>query len=192
MEPIRRAALVDAAILEIGRAGTLDVTVSQIARRAGMSSGLAHHYFGSKEQIFLAAMRRIMSDLGDRVRAELAHARTPRERLNAIIAASFAEEEFAAEVISAWLTFYTLAQNNEGARRLLHVYIQRLNSNLVYNLRRLTNPANARLIANGLGAMIDGLYIRQALSQNPLDRYQTMGLVWDYLDLKLSNRAEVV
>ncbi|MDG1319155.1 MAG: TetR family transcriptional regulator, partial [Paracoccaceae bacterium] len=46
MEPIRRAALVKATIAEIGEAGTLDVTVSQIAKRAGMSSGLAHHYFG--------------------------------------------------------------------------------------------------------------------------------------------------
>lgn len=47
MEPIRRRALVKATIAEIGLAGNLDVTVSQIARRAGMSSALAHHYFGS-------------------------------------------------------------------------------------------------------------------------------------------------
>jgi len=43
MEPIRRAALVEATITEIGVQGNLDVTVSQIARRAGMSSALAHH-----------------------------------------------------------------------------------------------------------------------------------------------------
>ena len=61
MEPIRKAALVQATIAEIGRAGSLDVTVAQIARRAGMSSALAHHYFGSKEQIFLAAMRHVLS-----------------------------------------------------------------------------------------------------------------------------------
>ena len=54
MEPIRRKALVDATIVEIGRMGSLDVTVSQIAKRAGMSSALAHHYFGGKDQIFLA------------------------------------------------------------------------------------------------------------------------------------------
>ena len=35
MEPIRKAALVKATIAEIGRAGSLDVTVSQIAKRAG-------------------------------------------------------------------------------------------------------------------------------------------------------------
>ena len=50
MEPIRRGALVQATIHEIGRAGSLDVTVTQIAKRAGMSSALAHHYFGAKSR----------------------------------------------------------------------------------------------------------------------------------------------
>ena len=71
MEPIRKAALVKATITEIGRAGSLDVTVSQIAKRAGMSSALAHHYFGSKEEIFLAAMRHILSLYGAEVRGAL-------------------------------------------------------------------------------------------------------------------------
>ena len=59
MEPIRRAALIKATITEIGKAGSLDITVSQIAKQAGMSSALAHHYFGSKDEIFLAAMRHV-------------------------------------------------------------------------------------------------------------------------------------
>jgi TetR/AcrR family transcriptional regulator, transcriptional repressor of bet genes len=189
MEPIRRAALVKAAIAEIGAAGTLEVTVSQIARRAGVSSGLAHHYFGSKEQIFLASMRHIMTLFGARVRTELAEANTPRERLNGIIAASFDPEEFAPEVISSWLIFYVQAQNSDGAMLLLNIYIKRFHSNLVFNLKHLTNDANAHLIAAGVAALIDGLYIRQALDKNPLDRFQTMGLVWDYLDLKLAQGA---
>ncbi|MBZ0130619.1 MAG: transcriptional regulator BetI [Rhodobacteraceae bacterium] len=190
MEPIRRAALVEAAIAEIGAAGTLDVTVSRIARRAGVSSGLAHHYFGSKEQIFLASMRHIQTLFGRRVREELRSADTPRDRLNAIIAASFDPDEFAPEIVSAWLIFYVQAQNSPEARRLLHVYTTRLHSNLVFNLKSLTNDANAHVIASALGALIDGLYIRQALGENRLDRYQTMGLVWDYLDIKLSQGGE--
>ena len=68
MEPIRRQALVKATIAEIGQHCTLDVTVSQIARRAGMSSALAHHYFGGKEQIFVAAMRYTMGVYAAEVR----------------------------------------------------------------------------------------------------------------------------
>lgn len=190
MEPIRRAALVDATIAMIGETGSLDVTVSAIAKRAGMSSALAHHYFGSKDQIFLAAMRHILASFGERARQELKHAQMPRERLNSIIAACFDPDEFEPEVISSWLSFYVQAQTSDGARRLLRIYTQRLHSNLVYNLKELTNPANAHLIANGLAALIDGLYIRQALRENRLDRFQTMGLVWDYLDMKLMQRAQ--
>src|SRR5262245_29435487 len=57
---LRKDALIRAAIKEVGQAGSLDVTVSQIADRAGVSSALAHHYFGSKEQIFLSSMRYIL------------------------------------------------------------------------------------------------------------------------------------
>ncbi|MFB2604448.1 TetR family transcriptional regulator, partial [Rhizobium phaseoli] len=49
MEPVRRKALVDAALRVIGDHGSLAVTMSDIARQAGVSAALAHHYFGSKE-----------------------------------------------------------------------------------------------------------------------------------------------
>ena len=39
-EPIRKAALINAAISTVGRAGSLDVTVAQIARAAGILAGL--------------------------------------------------------------------------------------------------------------------------------------------------------
>ncbi|MFP4273580.1 MAG: transcriptional regulator BetI, partial [Paracoccaceae bacterium] len=103
MEPIRRAALVKATIDEIGAAGSLDVTVAQIARRAGMSSALAHHYFGGKEQIFLAAMRHVLALYGAGVRGALAMADGPQARIEAIVRASFSGDNFRREVISAWL-----------------------------------------------------------------------------------------
>lgn len=161
MEPIRRDALVKATIKEVGTVGSLDVTVSQIARRAGMSSALAHHYFGGKDQIFLAAMRRILSDFGAEIRQEL-HAAPPEQRAEAIIRASFAPSCFAPETISAWMTFYVLAQTNSDALRLWTIYQSRIRSNLAHALRgRCADPV---AVAQTLSALIDGLYIRAALS----------------------------
>lgn len=161
MEPIRREALVKATIAEIGAAGSLDVTVSQIARRAGMSSALAHHYFGGKDQIFLAAMRRILSDFATQVRAGL-HEAPGDKRAAAIVRACFAPSCFAPDVISAWMTFYVLAQTNAQAFRLWRVYQQRLKSNLTHALRGTArDPVQA---ARTMAALIDGLYIRAALA----------------------------
>lgn len=168
MEPIRKAALVKATIVEIGRTGSLDVTVGQIARRAGMSAALAHHYYGSKEALFLAAMRHILSLYGAEVRGALAMARDPAARLDAILAASFSPANFRREAIGAWLNFYVLAQTVPEARRLLSVYQARLRSNLVHALRPLCG-ARAPALADSLGALIDGLYLREALKSGPPD-----------------------
>jgi TetR/AcrR family transcriptional repressor of bet genes len=160
MEPIRRDALVRATIAEIGEAGTLDVTVSQIARRAGVSSALAHHYFGGKDQIFLAAMRRILTDFADEVLRELRLAH-PDHRAEAIIRACFAPSCFAPGTISAWMSFYVMAQRHNDALRLWRVYQARMRSNLIDALRSYS--AAPETDAATLIALIDGLYIRAAL-----------------------------
>lgn len=183
-EPIRRAALVKATIETVGEAGSLEVTVAQIARRAGMSAALAHHYFGSKEQIFLAAMRSILTLYGAEVRGALATAQSPAERLRAIVAGSFAPGSFRRETISAWLNFYVLAQHNAQAHRLLRIYQHRLRSNLRHDLRPLVGP-RAEAVARGLGAMIDGVYIRAALAEGAPDRKYALDIVTEYLDREL-------
>lgn len=167
MEPIRRAALVQATIAEIGEAGSLDVTVSRIAKRAGMSSALAHHYFGGKDQIFVAAMRQILREYGDEVRRELRSASTPLQRAKAILRANFAPTCFAPASVSAWMTFYAQAQTNPEAMRLLRVYQSRLRSNLSDAMRPLCGDAHEA--ADLLAALIDGLYLRSALTKPDAD-----------------------
>lgn len=188
MEPIRRAALVKATIAEVGSAGTLDVTVGQIAKRAGVSSALAHHYFGGKEQIFLAAMRHILSNYGAEVRDALRGTATPYARLRAVIEASFAPENFRTEVVGAWLNFYVLAQTSEGAGRLLHIYQRRLRSNLVFGLRPLVAADRLEECAEGIAAIIDGLYIRRALgSCGPSD---PLAIAEQYIETLLNYQEE--
>ncbi len=184
MEPIRKAALVNATIVEVGRTGSLDVTVSQIAKRAGMSTALAHHYFGGKEAMFLAAMRHVLSLYGAEVRGALAVAEGPEGRLNAILRASFSPANFRREVVGAWLNFYVLAQTVPEARRLLGVYQARLKSNLMVCLRPLAGD-RAERVAQGLGALIDGVYLREALSGRAPDGKASVALVLDYLTAEL-------
>ncbi len=184
MEPIRKAALVKATIVEIGRAGSLDVTVSQIAKRAGMSSALAHHYFGSKEDMFLAAMRHILSLYGAEVRGALHLAQGPEQRLHAVLAASFSPANFRREAVGAWLNFWVLAQTVPEAKRLLAVYQRRLRSNLLTGLRPLAG-ARAEAVADGLGALIDGLYLREVLKSGPPDGRAAVATALAYLNAQL-------
>lgn len=187
MEPIRKAALVKATIAEIGRAGSLDVTVSQIAKRAGMSSALAHHYFGSKEEIFLAAMRHILTIYGAEVRGALSLARTPEDRLRAVLVASFSAANFRREAVGAWLNFWVLAQTVPEAKRLLKIYQGRLRSNLMVGLRPLAGD-RAVAIAAGLGALIDGLYLREVLKSGAPDGAAAVAMALEFLNAELGRK----
>jgi TetR/AcrR family transcriptional repressor of bet genes len=188
MEPIRKAALVKATIVEIGRAGSLDVTVSQIAKRAGMSSALAHHYFGSKEEMFLAAMRHVLTLYGAEVRGALATAEGPEGRLRAVLRASFSPGNFRREAVGAWLNFWVLAQTVPEAKRLLAVYQRRLRSNLLTGLRPLAGD-RAEAMADGLGALIDGVYLREVLKSGPPDSAAAVAVVLDYLNTELKGKS---
>jgi len=188
MQPLRRQAMIRATISEIAAAGSLDVTVSQIAKRAGMSPALAMHYFGTKDKIFLATMRHVLELYRQAVRKRLDGVSDPYERIVGIIDASFEASQLEREVVAAWLAFYVRALQSGEARRLLNVYAGRLQSNLRFNLRQLFDEATAKQIAQGLASLIDGFYIRHALQDLVPDRDETRALVQDYLELWLERK----
>lgn len=186
MEPVRRKALVDAAMRVIGDHGSLTVTMSEIAKQAGVSPALAHHYFGSKEQLLIETVRVHLQRLRDSVVTALRAAPTPREKLSAVIRVSFQADQFAPETIAAWLAFYAEAQRSEETRRFLVIYARRLRSNLLANLKTLCPAEDAERIAEGAAAMIDGLYIRQGLRSAPISIEASIALTEDYLTTHLN------
>lgn len=187
MEPVRRAALVEATIAEIGSEGSLDVTVGKIARRAGVSSGLAHHYFGGKDDLFLAAMAHILIGFRQEVRDAIRDKVAPRRRIEALIRACFADSCFEPETIAAWLNFYVMAQTSEDAATLLNIYQMRLRSNLRHALRPLTNRPEE--MAETLAALIDGHYLRQALQSGAMGAPEAARLTLSTLNDMLEARV---
>lgn len=188
-EPERRRALINAAIDTIGEHGSLDVSVKEIARQAGMSSSLAFHYFGGKDEIITETMRHLLRELTVSMTAGLKQAKSPMERVDAVIQSSFTAEQFERKTIAAWLVFYLHAYSCEQAARLLAIYSRRLNSNLLSGLSELTDRKHANEVAAGLGALIDGIYIRQGLSAEGPDAASAIALCRHYLLAALGTRS---
>ena len=184
-QTMRRKALIDAAILTIGEQGSLDVSVREIANRAGMSTALAFHYFGDKDEIVSQTMRHLMRVFSNEVRFRLLLAVTPRDRVDAIIRASFATSQFERTTIAAWLVFYLRAYSSHKAARLLQVYSSRLRSNLVHALSPLAARRDSREIAEGLAAMIDGLYVRHALRPAGPDAAEAIAQCQSFIEHRL-------
>ena len=133
-------------------------------------------------------MRHILAELAGDLRAALAAARGPRERLSAVIAVNFSEKQFSPETIAAWLAFYVEAQCSTALRRVLKIYTRRLHSNLMTGLLPLLPRAEADRACEGIAALIDGLYIRRALKDGMPNAATAVALVEDYLETKLSQR----
>ncbi len=185
MQPIRRQELVIAAIEAIHERGLNGVTMGDIAKRAGVSPALAHHYFGSKDELLSATMRHLLGEFALAARRRLANAVGPRARVDAILDACFAPEQFSPAVISTWLAFYMQSVHDQVAARLLAVYLKRLEANLRHDLRPLVGDGAAAL-ARGIAAMIDGLWLHAALPTLHRSPDEALGILRDYLDGRLA------
>ncbi|OJJ13059.1 MULTISPECIES: transcriptional regulator BetI [unclassified Roseibium] len=186
MEEERRRSLINATVDAIHERGYSDVTMAQIAKRAGVSGGLVHHYFGSKDQLLAATMRHLLTELGREIQEGLSKASTPRERISAIIAGNFAVDQFQPAVIAAWLAFYVQSRTTTSNRRLLKIYAARLASNLTHNFKAFVPREDALRLAEGTASMIDGVWIRQALSDSKTDRQAAIALVEDYVETQIA------
>ena len=185
MAPIRRKQLVEAAIAVIHEKGFADATVARIARRAGISAGLVHHYFEDKDDLLFTTMRHLLAELRADAVARLAEARDPRQRVCAIINACFGDSQFEEQVFSAWLALYGNARQSHRLRQIVSIYHRRLKSSLVHELRRLVPAVEAPRLADGIGAMIDGLWLRYALTGKPAHPEIPRALTRDYLTAAL-------
>src|SRR5499427_10783991 len=90
LEDARRAQLIEVTIDSLAEVGFVGTTLAEIAGRAGVSPGLVAHYFGDKDGLLEAAFRKLARVVAGRVRARLALARTPRNRVQAVIDSNLA------------------------------------------------------------------------------------------------------
>lgn len=164
MEEIRRKQLIDATIASIHEDGFAETTVARISRRAGVSTGIVHHYFGGKEDLLAATLRRLLSDIRSEVSARLVKARTPMERIDAIIEGNFSDRQFTPQAVSAWLTFWAQVAHAPQLARLQRINSERSLSNIRHALKQVLPADRAEEVALGLSALIDGLWLRCALS----------------------------
>lgn len=172
-------------LAELGYVGT---TLAQIASRAGVSPGLVAHYFGDKDSLLDAAFRSLTQRVGNHVRSRLRLVSTPRARIQAIIDANLAPEEFEQRTGTAWLAFWGQVLRVKSLKRVQSVYQQRTLSNLRGSLKKLVPPDEAHRLAAMIAAMIDGVWLRAALSGwREADSESARALLTEFVDGRLKH-----
>ena len=186
-EESRRSQFIEVTIDSLAEVGFVGTTLAQIAGRAGVSPGLVAHYFGDKDGLLDAAFRSLARRVGDQVRGRLRSIATPRARIQAIIDANLAPEEFDRRTGTAWLAFWGQVLQVPSLRRVQSVYQRRTLTNLKSSLKKLVPPEEAQSLAAMIAAMIDGVWLRAALSGwQEADSASARALLTEFVDRRLN------
>jgi TetR/AcrR family transcriptional repressor of bet genes len=190
MQPIRRKQLIDATLTAVDQVGMHDASISRIARLAGVSNGIISHYFQDKNGLLAASMRHLMQQVltvQREHRAALAED-TPLLHLREIILSNFDDTQVNNTAMKTWLAFWASSMHQPALQRLQRINDHRLYSNLCGQFKRALALEQARSAARGLAALIDGLWLRGALSGSAFDVHQALQIAYEYLDMQLAKQ----
>lgn len=185
-EDLRKRQLIDATIAAIAEVGFAQSTLGEIARRAGVSPGLVAHYFENKDGLLEATMRRLVGALGRTVTARLATLEGPRERIQAVIETNLGPAEFDRRTATVWLAFWSQVPHSPRVARIQRAYERRTESTLVHAFLAFTPRTEARRLARAVAALIDGIWIRAALSTSEPDPAEAIAIVSAFVDAQLA------
>jgi AcrR family transcriptional regulator len=170
----KAARIVEAMRTSVATRGIAGSTFDRVAREAGVSRGLLHYYFGTKERLLVEVVRRECEVRGELLELAVAGAADSDELIDALVR-SF--EEILGEASSGVVTFYelfTLGQRNreigaelaELARSTRQRLADALHAGRRAGVFELRAPADE--VANFLFALADGVTVRR-LSEPDLD-----------------------
>jgi len=168
IKEVRQQQLIDATLLSVAEHGLQHTTINTISKLAGMSSGIISHYFGGKQGLIEATLTYLLEQLKRALLTKIANKHlSPEDRLLMIVEANFTELQRSSAATKTWLSFWSQAMHDPGLARLQHINSQRLYSNLLYAFKQQLPAADAINAAKQTAAVIDGFWLRSALSNNP-------------------------
>jgi AcrR family transcriptional regulator len=77
----RRSQLIRAAYKVVGQKGYYDFTIRDIAREAGLSTGLVHYYFKNREDLLINLLKEMNANLKHYLNKALSELEDPRDKL---------------------------------------------------------------------------------------------------------------
>lgn len=168
IKPLRKQQLIDATLESVATHGLPNTTIMTISRIAGMSSGIISHYFGGKQELIEATVNYLLDQLQQSLLESITEENLDhRERLMFIVEANFNQFQKSSLVTKTWISFWASSMHDPALARLQSINIKRLESNLRFSFKKLGfDDIKAEQAAKQTSAMIDGFWLRSALSDN--------------------------
>jgi AcrR family transcriptional regulator len=178
--------IVDAMRASVARRGAAGSTFDHVAREAGVSRGLLHYYFGTKERLLVEVVRRdcdIRMAMLDRA---LAHVRTADDFIDALVRSLEDVLAHDPEFYALLFEITTLARRNAEIAEELRALYRRTRSHVGELLRVKQDEGVLRLadepeaVAAILFALGDGIAVQMLPEPRPaaaVEAYVRAGIV---------------
>ncbi len=114
---LRRGQLTRAAYKVVGQKGYYEFTVRDIAREAGLSTGLVHYYFKNKEDLLLNLLKEINRNMTIILNRNISTSEDPREKLNIFMRQAFDLVKNEKDYFYIVIDFWTQVNKNERMKR---------------------------------------------------------------------------
>ena len=104
--------IVDAMRGSVARRGAAGSTFDHVAREAGVSRGLLHYYFGTKERLLVEVVRRDTDIRMAALDESLAGARTADDLIDALVRSLEDIVEHDPDFVTLWFELFTVSRRN--------------------------------------------------------------------------------
>ena len=183
---IRKKDLIEATIRAIHESGAAEPTMADISSHAGLASGsIINHYFASKEELMQETYRELANGFVNEVAVRLHAVTSPVEKLHAVVTAVFAPSQTTPEAISAWLWYWSRAALEPVYGEIERKTYRKVKKELATALRRLVPKEKVPDAAEGLLALMYGLWLRFALDPTGPDAERAIRITMDMVRTQL-------
>ncbi len=168
----RRLSLLKAAFREVAEKGFSQVTLDDIARRAGVSKGVTLYYFDSKDELFLELFGWLIDSILRRMREAVDAVSDPVEKVRALVALIFPSPSKNRAFFRAYVDFCGLASRREPFREVgerFYAGCRDIDAGLVEEGVRQGAflPRDPREAGSTMRAIFDGLMMQWLTEQDP-------------------------
>ncbi len=172
--------IIDAMRLSVARRGTAGSTFDHVSREAGVSRGLLHYYFGTKEQLLLEAVRRDCELRLERLEGQLSTAQTADDFIDLMVQNLRNNLREEPEYLTLVFELFTLSRRNTDIAAEYAALMRRTREQLAGMLAVAQGEGIVRLhaepesVAEVLFSLADGLALRM-LSEPGRDFSEAVG-----------------
>jgi len=191
---VRREEILDAAAAEVTRRGFARTRVADVASALGVSTALVFYHFGTKEQLFAAALEHAVNQDLERLDSTVAKAKGPADAVRRILAlySPQGSAEGWTVWVDAWAESLREPEMRATSRRLdvrwKDVLAEQIQLGVADGVFDCADPDGA---AWRLSALLDGLAV-QVLVHRSLTRMQLATWVRDAAARELGCDPEVL